>query len=94
MVRKSITGGWNVPANLKRLVLDEMRMVLLGSEEERNKIAAARVLIAADTADLKAEAIDKPNASNPVNVQVNVKIPITRVQAIIPAAVAIPAGEP
>lgn len=74
LVRRAIVNGWNVPAEIKQAVVDEVSLIAMASPDDRNKIAAARVLIAADGADLRLQmAAEKPEPASPsVQVQVNV----------------------
>jgi len=69
LIRRAIEGGWNVPDQVKRLSIDEMRMILLTAKSKRLKVSAVKALIAADANDLKYESINKPLAP-PVSVNV------------------------
>ncbi len=66
LVRRAIKGGWNVSDKLKALVLARMELIVENSEEERNAIAAGKVVAAADSIDQRTEASAKePSPSTP-----------------------------
>lgn len=83
MIRRAIENGWPVKPEIRQLVTNQMALVVGKSDNERNKIAAARVLVAADGVNVRREAIDaadeRPNIDT-VNVQVNVGQNIERAQ--------------
>lgn len=59
LVRRAIGGRWNVPEEIKKLVVNQMAVVVGRSEKNEDKIGAARVLIAADLSDARREAADQ-----------------------------------
>jgi hypothetical protein len=76
LIRRAIANGWNVPEDIKKAVVEEMARLVAGKNAEgqpvevnsRNRIAAARVLVAADSVDARLETSDKP--ATQVNVSV------------------------
>jgi len=72
LVRRAIKNGWDVPPEIKKLVVNQMALVVGKSEDERNRVAASKVLVAADAVDARREATqaeeDKPEAASIVNV--------------------------
>lgn len=77
LIRRAIVNGWNVSDRVKRLVIEEMALLVEGKNRQgepievdaRNKISAARVLVAADSVDARMETADRPTTQ--VNVNVN-----------------------
>jgi hypothetical protein len=77
LIRRAIVNGWNVSERVKRLAIEEMALLIEGKNRQgepievdaRNKINAARVLVAADSVDARIAAADKP--ATQVNVNVN-----------------------
>jgi hypothetical protein len=76
LIRRAILNGWNVPEDIKRAVVEEMARLVAGKNDQgqpievnsRNRIAAARVLVAADSVDARMETSDKPTTQVNVNV--------------------------
>jgi hypothetical protein len=50
--------GWPLTDEIRELVVSAMAGVLVGAESDREKIAAAKVLVAADAVNCKREAIE------------------------------------
>lgn len=78
LLLRAINGRWPVEDGTKKLVVDELSKVVECNEDARNKIAAARVLVAADSVNAKREieAIKAETEQVPatqINVQVNNK---------------------
>lgn len=78
LIRRAIKGGWNIPEETKRKVIEQLSVIVEFSADERYTIAAAKVLVAADAVDLKTEqGKQEQTAATTVNVQVNnVSVPI------------------
>lgn len=60
LLRRAIKEGWPISPEIRQLVVSQMALVVGRSEEERSKVAAARVLVAADAINAKREAMDTP----------------------------------
>jgi hypothetical protein len=88
LVRRAIRNGWNVPAVYKSAVVEQMGKIVTKSKKLRDKIAAAKVLVTADSNDLRAELGAKDAgrpiapAATPVPVNVNVGVNVQAVPAI------------
>lgn len=74
MVGKAIKNDWPIPPNIRQLVVSQMALIVGKSEDERNRIAASKVLVAADAVNARREATevqeDKP--AGQTNIQINV----------------------
>lgn len=53
LIRRAIKNGWNVPEEYKAAVVEQMAKVATESDDERNRIAASKVLVAADSVDAR-----------------------------------------
>lgn len=73
LLRKAVKEGWPISDELRQKVVDKLES-LLDSEQERNRIAATKVLVSADTVNVYRERIEKDQGTQTqtVNVQVNV----------------------
>lgn len=58
LVRRAIREDWPIPAETRKLLVDQLAKVIGESKKERNKIAASRVLVAADSVNVKRESND------------------------------------
>jgi hypothetical protein len=76
LIRRAIKNGWNVPEEYKAAVVEQMAKVATESDDERNRIAASKVLVAADSVDARfQQASDKPDhPSTVVNVTTAVQV--------------------
>lgn len=76
LVRRAIREDWPIPPELRAKLVAQMGKVLEKSEDERNQVAAAKVLVAADAINAKREGADaaaeKGDSGTQVNVQVNI----------------------
>lgn len=61
LARRAIKAGWPISDEVKKLVVDQMAEVVGSSDDERNRIGAARVLVAADGVNARREAADSPH---------------------------------
>lgn len=61
--RRALREGWNVTPEMRKTVLEEAMAVLNSNVDPSRKMTAARVLIAADLVDIKAEAVDQQAAT-------------------------------
>lgn len=59
LVRRAIREDWPIPAGVRKLLVEELGGVLKDGEDERNKISAAKALIAADAVNARREAMDQ-----------------------------------
>lgn len=82
LVNRAIRNGWNVPQEVKARVVKQMSKIVSQSEEERNKIAAAKVLVSADSVDVAREKMEQPQAGTTVNVAVGVSVSGVRQQLL------------
>jgi len=78
LLRRAIREDWPITPEIRRLIVNQMALTAGRSEDERNRIAAAKVLVAADSINARREATDmqaeKQPASPAVNVGVHVNI--------------------
>ncbi len=77
MIERAIRNDWPIPASTRLLIANRMSDIVGTSPEERNQIAAARVLIAADGVNVRREALDLKETQGPgggVNVNVGVQV--------------------
>jgi len=72
LLRRALKAGWNVPPKAKRLATSRMVKILKASENERAVVAAARVLVAMNGAELGA--VDAAaRVRNAVEIEVRIK---------------------
>jgi len=55
LVRSAIRKGYPIPEDLKKKLIDQMDLVLGAAEEPRDRIGAAKVIIAADMVNVRRE---------------------------------------
>ena len=74
LVRFAIRAGWPISDEIRQQVVDQMALIVGQSEDERNRIAASKVLVAADSVNARREAtqVVEDNPAGNVNVKVNV----------------------
>ena len=58
MTRRAIRSDWPIPADARGQIVCEMVRIISGSASDRERIGAARVLIAADSVNARREALD------------------------------------
>jgi len=58
LIRRAIKNNWPIPPEYRKLVCDQMALIVGRSEDERNRIGAAKVLVAADLVNAKREDSD------------------------------------
>ncbi len=73
LLERAIREDWPISKNVRHKLTYQMS-VILDSDSERNKVAAARVLIAADNVNAKREAIDVAASRSPQAINLNVGI--------------------
>jgi hypothetical protein len=76
LIGRAIREGWKISQKRKAMIVSQMAAVVERSEEERNQIGAARVLVAADGVNVKREALEQAS-DNPSTTQVNVAVGVT-----------------
>jgi hypothetical protein len=59
LVRRAIRDGWPIPAEVRQSVVTQLAGVVAGSEDERNKIAASKVLVSASAVNATLERLDQ-----------------------------------
>lgn len=59
MVRRAIREDWPLTPEIRRMIVSQMALVAGRSGDERNRIAAAKVLVAADSVNVRREALDQ-----------------------------------
>ena len=78
LVRRAIRHNWPVSAAIKQKIVDQMETIATAGESERDRIAAAKVLVAADGKNLDRAkillGIDDGPAQINVAVGVNVQV--------------------
>lgn len=60
IARKAIREKWPITDQIRQLVINQMALVVGKSEDERNRIAASKVLVAADSVNTRREEIETP----------------------------------
>lgn len=55
LVQRAIRNGWPIPDKMKAMVVRQMGMIVRDAESARDKTAAARVLVAADSVNVRRE---------------------------------------
>lgn len=60
LLARAIRERWPISEDVRARVVNQMSKVVDGSPEERNVIAAARVLVQADACNLREQALDQP----------------------------------
>ncbi len=73
LIERAIREDWPISKNIRHKLTFQMGEIL-DSPSERNKVAAARVLIAADSVNAKREAIDVAASRTPQAINLNVGI--------------------
>lgn len=58
LLRRAIREDWPITPEIRRLIVNQMALTAGRSEDERNRIAAAKVLVAADSINARREATD------------------------------------
>ena len=75
LIRRAIKHKWPVSDEIKQLVTNQMALIVGRSEDERNQIAASKVLVAADSVNARREATEveaeRPAAGTMVSILVN-----------------------
>jgi len=72
LVRRAIRHNWPVSAAIKQRIVDQMETIATAGESERDRIAAAKVLVAADGKNLdRAKILLGIDDGPEINVQVN-----------------------
>lgn len=71
LIERAIREDWPISKNVRHKLTYQMS-VILGGDNERNQVAAARVLIAADNVNAKREAVDVSYEKTPSAINVNV----------------------
>ena len=59
LLRTAIKNGWPIPDEYREAVVKKLLVIVGQSDNERNKVAAARVLVAADKINVDREVIEK-----------------------------------
>ena len=81
LVRRAIRNDWPLTDAMRQLVVNQMALVVGRSEDNRAKVAAAKVLVAADSINAKREADDLRAEQGPggdVNVQIGVGLNVAQ----------------
>ncbi len=59
IIERAIRNDWPIPASIRNQIVNRMSDIVGTSPEERNQIAAARVIVAADGVNVRREALDQ-----------------------------------
>ena len=70
IVRRAIKGGWPISDEIRQLVTNQMALIVGKSETERDRVAAAKVLVAADSINARLEVADIGNETKQVDVNI------------------------
>lgn len=82
LLQQAVYNDWPIPSETKQLIHDRMKEIVEHWPDPRVTVSAAKVLVSADSNNLKARAIDKSN--QPAN-QTNIQINGSPVQIYLPA---------
>lgn len=80
LIRRAIREDWPIPPDLRVLLVRQMGRVMKHNPDARNKIAAAKVLVAADAVNQRREAMDQADEHKRMpnlNMNLNVDVPPT-----------------
>ncbi len=80
LVRRAVRNDWPLSDDLRRLVVTQMALIVGRAENERERIAAAKVLVAADAVNHRREASDQADEHKRLpnlNLNMNVEVPPT-----------------
>lgn len=77
MIRRALRDDWPIPPDLRKTLVAQMGKILESADSDRDCIAAAKVLVAADSLNAKREATDlaAEKTADP-SVQVNVGVSV------------------
>ena len=70
IVRRAINGGWPISDEIRELVVRQMGIIVSQSDNERNRVAAAKTLVAADGINARLEVADIGNDTKQVDVNI------------------------
>ena len=70
LIRRAIQGGWPITDEIRELVIREMGIIVRDSENERNRVAAAKTLVSADGINARLEVADIGNDTKQVDVNI------------------------
>lgn len=75
LARRAIREDWPMSAEMRTLLINQMALVVGRSPDERNKIGAARVMVAADSVNVRREEMDQrdEHKAQPDLVDINVR---------------------
>lgn len=75
LVRRAINEGWPIPEDVRQRLIEQMAKIIDAKKSQmRNRISAAKVLVAADAINAKREATDAATERAGMNVNVNVGV--------------------
>lgn len=83
VVRRAIRDDWPISPAMRQLIANQMALIVgRGESDTRSKVAAARVLVAADSVNAKREAMDinAERGISQTNVSVNVGVGVKVVE--------------
>lgn len=60
LIRRAIKNRWPIPEELRAKVVEQMGLIVEMGDSDRDKVAAAKVLVAADSLNLKSEELETP----------------------------------
>lgn len=82
LLRRAIREDWPITPEIRRLIVNQMALTAGRSEDERNRIAAAKVLVAADSINARREATDMQAEKLPPAVAVGVQVNVNEEAAL------------
>lgn len=65
LIQRAIKNGWPIPDELRQKVMSQMEKIVDGGESERDRIGAAKVILAADMVNVKREDMGRQGAKDP-----------------------------
>jgi hypothetical protein len=80
LARRAIREDWPIPSDLRAMLIRQMGRIVKGNPDARNKIAAAKVLVAADAVNQRREAMDQADEHKrlpSLNLHAHMEVPPT-----------------
>jgi nicotinate-nucleotide pyrophosphorylase len=62
MMRRAVRQGWPISDEMRRLIMNQMALIVGRSEKDRDRVAAAKVIVSADSVNVRREQMDQLDA--------------------------------